>query len=294
MLAADEFQFLEGDARRAGVATIPEVRREFVETGDGDISLLRFGVDAPKFSFLHGAGLNAHTFDPTILRLETPALTFDLPGHGRSAWRSDARYQPDALSAAVAQALRSASDTPQILVGHSLGGLTSLAVAAEHPQLIQHLVIVDITPGISPGDGGDTIREFISGQKTFESVDEIIDRAIAYEIGHDREALRRGITLNTRMRPDGTLEWTHHLAHTTGELLAPNYAALWDKVNRIQDAGIPMTLIRGTEGMVQDVLLAEWAERASFAPVITIEAGHNIQEHNPVALADALSAIAES
>ena len=294
MLAADEFQFLEGDARRVGVATIPEVRREFVETGDGDISLLRFGAAPPKFSFLHGAGLNAHTFDPTILRLESPSLTFDLPGHGRSAWRTDARYQPEALSAAVAQALRSTSDDPQILVGHSLGGLTSLAVAAEHPQLIRHLVIVDITPGISLGDGGDTIREFISGQKTFESVDEIVDRAIAFEIGHDREALRRGITLNTRMRPDGTLEWTHHLAHMTGELLSPNYAALWDAVNRIQDAGIPMTLIRGSQGMVQDVLLAEWAERASSAPVITIEAGHNIQEHNPVALADALSALAES
>lgn len=294
MLAADEFQFLEGDAQRVGAQTIPEVRREFVETGDGDISLLRFGTTSPKFSFLHGAGLNAHTFDPTILRLDAPSLTFDLPGHGRSAWREDARYHPEYLSAAVAQALQTATDSPQILVGHSLGGLTSLAVAAEHPQLIRHVVIVDITPGISPGDGGETIREFISGQKTFASVDEIIDRAIAFGIGHDRDALRRGITLNTRMRPDGTLEWTHHLAHATGEMLAPDYAALWDAVNRIHDSGIQMTLVRGTEGMVQDALVAEWTERASFAPVITIEAGHNIQEHNPVGLADALSALADA
>jgi len=294
MLAPDEFQFLASDAARVGVSNIPEVRRIDIRTRDGDVSTLRYGSGSPAFTFVHGAGLNAHTFDPTILRLQRPALSLDLPGHGRSAWRADAQYHPDRLARAVAEVLHDQTQASQVLVGHSLGGLTSLAVAAEHPDLVRHLVLIDITPGITPGDGGASIREFITGQRSFASVDEIIDRAIAFGIGHDREALRRGITLNTRVRADGDLEWTHHLAHMTGEMLAPDYATLWDALDAVHNRGIPISLIRGSEGMVHDGLVAEWQTRAGFATVHTITAGHNIQEHDPVALAELLNALSDS
>lgn len=299
----DEFSFLHSDAERVGVAQLPDVHRLNVQLPEGDISGLAFGSMPPTFTFLHGAGLNAHTFDPTILALGYPSLSFDLPGHGRSAWRDDADYQPVALAPAVASAIDVMAASPQILVGHSLGGLTALRVAAEHPELVAHLVIVDITPGVSATDGASSVREFIGGQSSYDDIDQIIDRAIAFGIGHDRDALRRGITLNTREKPDGQLEWTHHLAHLLAqpEGIAEDtvfkseteqgHRERWTDIPAIMEANFPVTLIRGETGMVSETLANEWLEHVPNSKVHTVDAGHNVQEHAPVELANILRSL---
>ena len=104
----DEFRFLPSDAQRVGRTTpTPAVERISTPVGGGrQLSGLRFGSpDAPQFDMLHGAGLNAHSFDPALLALDEPALSLDLPGHGRSDWRADADYRPDHLAAGVVPAL---------------------------------------------------------------------------------------------------------------------------------------------------------------------------------------------
>jgi len=83
----------------------------------------------PVVTFLHGAGLNAHTWDTTVLGLGLPALAIDLPGHGDSSWRSDAAYVARVLAPDVAVGMDAWTDGPQLLVGQSLGGLTAAAVA---------------------------------------------------------------------------------------------------------------------------------------------------------------------
>ena len=44
------------------------------------VSALAYGDAPPVVTFLHGAGLNAHTWDTTVLALGLPALAVDLPG----------------------------------------------------------------------------------------------------------------------------------------------------------------------------------------------------------------------
>jgi pimeloyl-ACP methyl ester carboxylesterase len=212
----DEFRFLAGDAARVGrSAPLPRVERISAPVAEGRaVSGLRFGGPAdPEFVVLHGAGLNAHSFDPALLALDRPALSLDLPGHGRSDWRADADYRPERLAADIVTALDRLAGGPVALLGHSLGGLTAALVANARPRLVRRLVVVDITPGITPGGNAGAVVEFITGQRDYASIDEIVDRAIAFGIGSDRTALTRGVALNTRRRPDGRLEWTHHLAH---------------------------------------------------------------------------------
>lgn len=296
----DEFGFLAGDAEIVQADSVPDVRRISHGTRDGDVSGLMFGSSSPRFTFLHGAGLNAHTFDRTILALGESSLSLDLPGHGRSDWRDDANYAPSALEPAVAATVRAFTHEPQILVGHSLGGLTALRVAALHPEIVRQLVIVDITPGISEKDGGASIREFIGGKTSYDTIDEIVDRAIEFNIGHNREALFRGATLNTRLRPDGKLEWTHHLAHLMsrppetdeadvldGDGLRA-YEYLWQSVAEIAKLEIPTTLVVGDQGMVSDAMVEEWMHYLPSASVVSMQAGHNVQEYAPRELARTL------
>src|SRR5690606_8560950 len=85
-----EFRYLPGQAQALGVP-LPAVTRLELTLPDGRrLSALRFGEEPPQITLLHGAGLNAHTWDTTALLLQRPALAIDLPGHGDSSWREDA------------------------------------------------------------------------------------------------------------------------------------------------------------------------------------------------------------
>lgn len=289
-----EFRFLTSDAARVGHAgAIPAVDRVPIDTADGVVSALRFMPDeAPRIITLHGAGLNAHSFDPFLLALGVPAASIDLPGHGRSEWRADADYGPGTIAPAVASAIRElAGGSPVVLLGHSLGGLTAMVVAATHPELVEHLIVVDITPGVSPSGDAGSVAEFITGQRDYGSVDEIVDRAIAFDIGHDRAALTRGVELNTRRRPDGRLEWTHHFAHLdtlpSGTSKDPHpYALLWEVLRAV---AAPVTLIRAENGIVATSLADEWEREMPDSAVTQVAGPHNVHEAAPVELARAVA-----
>lgn len=253
-------------------------------------------------TFLHGAGLNAHTWDTTILALGLPALAIDLPGHGDSSWRDDLAYVARVLAPDVAAGMDAWTDRPQLLVGQSLGGLTAAAVAASRPDLVRELVVIDITPGVDPNAGPTQIREFFAGPTDWSSRDELVDRALAFGLGGTRAAAERGVYLNSRVRPDGRVEWKHHFAHlaaamanATAPVAAvpsdadPVSAVLsetgWDDLAAVL---APLTLIRGESGYVTDENAAQFQERLPAASVLVVPSGHNVQEESPVELADLL------
>ena len=303
----DEFSFLPDQAADFGIdAPIPRVERLGLTLTDGrTLSALRYGDAAPVVTFLHGAGLNAHTWDTTILALGLPALAIDLPGHGDSSWRPDAAYTGRLLAPDVATAIEAWTSSPQLLVGQSLGGLTAAAVAASHPGLVRELVIIDITPGVDPNAGPTQIREFFAGPTDWATRDEMVDRALAFGLGGTRRAAERGVFLNSRMRPDGRFEWKHHFAHLAAAMasspeLAAAAAAQQDGVARVLSLSgwddlaavtAPVSLIRGDRGYVTAANAAEFEEHLPSASVDVVASGHNVQEEIPVDLGARLRAL---
>ncbi|MEN2737982.1 alpha/beta hydrolase [Microbacterium sp. X-17] len=299
----DEFSFLPAQAAELGVTAIPRAERLDLALPDGrTLSALRYGGDAPRVTFLHGAGLNAHTWDTTILALGAPALAIDLAGHGDSSWRDDVNYTAHPLAEDVVRALDAWTTGPQVLVGHSLGGLVAAAVAASRPDLVCELVVVDITPGVDVNASGPSqLRDFFSGPTDWATRDELVDRALAFGLGGTRQAAERGVYLNSRVRADGRVEWKHHFAHlaaarpstdtpaadaTAGSALAALLSSSgWDDL-----AGVPapITLLRGERGYVTDANLAEFVERVPNARIEPVASGHNVQEEIPAVLAAAV------
>lgn len=291
-----EFSFLPAQARALG-ADVPAVRRLTLPLTDGrTLSALRYGDEPVAVTLLHGAGLNAHTWDTAILALGLSALAIDLPGHGDSSWRDDADYTGRTLAADVIEGLRAWTDRPQVLVGQSLGGLTAAAVAARAPELVRDLVIVDITPAVDQSVGPAALREFyrvVDGA----SRDELVDRAQQFGFGGSREDTARGVFLNTRVRPDGRVEWKHHFAHIAGQLLAtpPADASTprasvgilgeqgWEDLGA---SAAPTTLVRASHGFVSDDAEAEFRTRLPAARVLHLDGSHNLQETAPAALAE--------
>lgn len=285
----DEFRFLSSQASELGiVGAVPEVLRESVDAPGGEVSVLVWGSEA-AVTLLHGGGLNAHTWDETILVLDRPALAVDLPGHGESAWRADFDYSAETNAVAVATVIDTlAGGRAQVVVGQSLGGLTAIALAGARPDVVRALVIVDVSPGLRPGDA-DQVRDFLSGPQVFASRDEIVEKALAAGIGSSREALERGVEFNTRIRDDGTVIFKHHLANPPAGAapFSTDFRALWPA---LEGAGIPVLLVYGSQGFLSDEVVDEFASRVPQAVLVRLRTGHNVQEQRPAELADAISA----
>ena len=308
----DEFQYLPAQAAELDVAP-PPVRRLTAPLPDGrTVSALQYGDAAtgtfppPRVTFLHGAGLNAHTWDVTALALGIPALALDLPGHGDSSWRDDASYAGRSLAEDIAPAVAAWTEGPQVLVGQSLGGLTAAALAASHPELVRELVVVDITPGIDPNGDAAQIAAFFAGPTDWASRDELVERAVAFGLGGSRGAAARGVHLNSRVRDDGRVEWKHHFAHLANALAADPEAAAAAQAHQQALRGLlaasgwedltavtaPITLVRGERGFVTAPDEEEFRGHLPAATIAVLPTGHNVQEEAPVPLAALLSDIA--
>lgn len=305
----DEFSFLPEQAAENDIRTpLPHGERLNLTLPDGRVlSALRWTPastpDAtPVVTFLHGAGLNAHTWDTTILALGLPALAVDLPGHGDSSWRDDLAYVGSALAVDVAAGVDAWTDRPQLVVGHSLGGLTAAALVAAHPETAAALAVIDITPGIDPAGGAQQIAQFFAGPADWASRDELVDRALSFGLGGTRAAATRGVYLNSRVRPDGRVEWKHHFARlAAARAAAPTPQAGQNAVTAVlADSGwsdlaavaAPVTLIRGEHGYITDAELADFRRRVPAARVEQVPTGHNVQEEQPVVLGRMLRALA--
>lgn len=99
-------------------------------------------------------------------------MSVDLRGHGDSEWASDADYTPDAFAADVV-AVAGAFDRP-VLIGASLGGVSSLAAFGVDPGVGWALVLVDVAPRIEPA-GANRVGDFMRDRAAtgFASLEEV-------------------------------------------------------------------------------------------------------------------------
>ena len=109
----------------------------------------RFGPPGPaKVLMLHGLtghGKRWRSFAEGQLA-DVPILAPDLIGHGRSSY--DAPWTFDANVAALATLIENEADGPVVVVGHSFGGATALHLAAQCPDLVAGLVLLDPAIGL--------------------------------------------------------------------------------------------------------------------------------------------------
>ncbi len=123
-------------------------------TSAPDLHTTEIGDTGERVVFLHGLFGQGRNFTQVAkaLQPELRSTLVDLPNHGRSAWTGSVDYVD--VADAVATWLRAAYDgEPVHLVGHSMGGKVAMVLALRHPELIDRLVVVDISPAPSGGAG---------------------------------------------------------------------------------------------------------------------------------------------
>ena len=270
----------------------PNVERTSCVLSDGrTLSALKWGTQSPELTLVHGSAQNAHTWDTVALAMGVPMIAIDLPGHGHSSWRSDGNYEPSVLAPDVATAIETWAPKTRLVVGMSLGGLTTLALAGQRPDLVLTLANVDITPGVN-SQKAKAITDFVNGPQSFASFEDLLARTIEHNPTRSESSLRRGILHNAKQQADGSWQWRYdrstHPSPQDSNQRIERLAALWDVISNLK---CPFTLFRGgTSPVVDDADVAELLRRKPNSQVIVVDgAGHSIQGDRPVELADALT-----
>ena len=270
---------------------------------DREISALRWGAGPPEAVLVHGGAQNAHTWDTVALALRpTPLLAIDLPGHGHSSWRDDRHYDPVANARDLAQAIGALAPDARVIVGMSLGGLTSIALTGVS-DLVRRLVLVDITPGVN-AEKAKAVHDFIAGPQSFDGFGEIFDRTLEFNPTRTPGSLRRGILHNAHRTPDGSWEWNYDRRPLAwGADAGSGDAGSGDVADVIELPGpalwadlaattMPIVLARGSlSPVVDDDDVAELRRLRPDAEVVVVDgAGHSIQGDRPLELAEIIRA----
>jgi len=289
-VAYDEFGLFHENAAEFGLAleAPPLVHRAAVEVAPGRrLSALVWGEGPPEMVLLHGGAQNAHTWDTVALALRRPLVAVDLPGHGHSDGPSAGSLDVRANAEDVAAAIRVLAPESLGVVGMSLGGLTTIALAEAHPGLVRRAVLVDVPPRVD-GPGAAAIVAFVNGPESFADFDELLARTLEHNPTRSESSLRRGILHNALQRDDGSWVWRYRRFTDDPAVSAPPSVDLWDALEQIT---APLMLVRGMRAgsVVDDEAEAELRRRQPTARVEHVaEAGHSVQGDDPLTLAGLL------
>ena len=221
----------------------------------------------PPVILLHGGGQTRHAWRTSARTLadhgwQTHAI--DLRGHGDSDWAPDGNYTIDGFAADL-RCVATSMARPPVVVGASLGGLTSLIAHAdaEPPNsLLAGIVLVDVAPKIETA-GVARIGDFMTAHLDgFATLDEVADAVAAYNPHRPRPSDLSGLAKNVRQRDDGRWYWHWDPAFVSGKFgsVDETRSSVLD-ANRLEDAArsltIPTLLVRGR---MSDLLSEEGAQ----------------------------------
>ena len=240
-------------------------------------------VSSPPLVLLHGLSGHARTWDhnAAVLSERYRVLALDQRGHGDSGWAGD--YGSSAMAGDLLAFLDVLRLDVITLVGLSMGGIVSFVFAAQHPERVRRLAVLDIGPEIAAA-GATNVATTMAAQNTFSSEDEAFALARAANPRPTDAAIRHRLAHNLRPLPDGTLTYKYDTALRIPRAIFDHTSAeLW---NCWRAVSCPVLLIRGDDS---DILAEETAERMiaenANASLVTIpDCGHSITLERPEAL----------
>ena len=163
---------------------------------------------------LHGLGATADTWRLVARDLyqKHPVVAFDLRGHGESE-KPSTGYDLTTVAEDVIQGMAALGLGQVALVGHGWGARVALVLAARHPALISHLMLVDcphVEPRHWPGMTRDRFIRETDTKHLYVSKTAFVE-AMSQEMRSFWSSEVEAILLKTvRELPDGRLEECLH------------------------------------------------------------------------------------
>ena len=256
-----------------------------VATGWGD-------EGAPAVVLLHGGGQTRQSWSGTANRLAASgryAVALDMRGHGESGWCPEGRYRVVDFAADLAHVLEQLP-RPAVVVGASLGGVTSLLYAEAYDMAhLRGIVLVDIAPRLELEGArriGEWMLRFPEGFETLEAVAEAI---AAYTPQRKRKLDLASLKRVVREHSDGRYRW-HWDPRFMGENGPAEVANRELLLRAARALRVPTLLVRGRESDVISLEgVQEFRDTVPHAEFVDVSgAGHMVAGDRNDAFTDAV------
>ena len=240
---------------------------------------------APAIVMLHGFGVSGHMFDEFAERMQDRyrLIALDQRGHGDSDWASDGDYTRQAFVDDLEGFRQSLGLDRFVLIGHSMGGLNSVAYTVQHRDHVRALVLVDVGPE-SAKEGVDNIVRFTRGPDELE-FEEFVEMAHRFNQRRSLDNIRERMRHRLRPTENGKYTWKfdRRFREQDSGLRIGSELSNDDMWQLFRGVAVPTLLVRGGES---DVLSADVAERAAREMqrarlVVVPGAGHSVPGDNP-------------
>ncbi|WP_163998060.1 alpha/beta fold hydrolase [Pyxidicoccus caerfyrddinensis] len=258
---------------------------------------------APAVLFLHGWLDHSHSFDALTAHLpdDWRLVMMDFRGMGRSGHVGGGGTYHFSDYVLDVESVRAGLGLDAVhLVGHSLGGIVSLAYAAARPDAVKSVFLIESigpTAG-APGLALQRLRGFLDdshrppNRKRYPSVE-----AAAARLRENNPSLPEPAALH--LARHGTEAFEDGVAFTFDPRHRRRFGMSYDEAQWLAvQAGIrcPVRLLRGTEGLVPDeALLRRRLDGLPTlaGPTLMLPGGHHVHMEQPEDVARAVTDFVE-
>lgn len=223
--------------------------RRAVRSGDGlELEVVEFGGAGRPILLLHGLMGRASTWWTVARRLAAHGrvLGLDARGHGRS--QAAGPWTVDRMAADAGDVLEPLG--PAAVIGHSMGGLHGLALAARRPDLVRSLVVEEMGVDFRGHDAAAADAWFRAVPQPFGSL-----AAVREAFGWPRPEVGDYMAECVEERADGyhLLARVEHTSAIAGEWARRDFRGLLAAVR------CPVLLIEAAESVAPPGQMAEMA-----------------------------------
>ena len=284
-------------ARDMGVTFSKEwaPNNKFVAANELNFHYLEWGhQENPTIIVLHGFAQQAHSWDFVALSFcdRYRVIALDQRGHGDTSWAKDGNYSLKVFQNDLELVVEKLALKNFILMGLSMGGRNAIMYAANNPDKVDALVIVDASPE-NMEKGTINIRNFVEQDDQLNSLEEFVERIHRFNPRRDPIHIRSSIANNLKQLNNGKWTWkydkvlrSHGLPSSAQDPSITN--RLWRSIEKIN---CPTLVVTGDKSdIVSKKTLSRMLQRLPNGhEAVVHDAGHLVMGDNPSGFEKAVS-----
>jgi len=256
----------------------PSVRHCYTSGSSGSrLHYIDYGGTGRTLVAMHGVTGNAWNWYDVAAGLgdKRHVYALDFRGYGESQWSAEGAYTTSAHVADLGALLDTLGDSSVDLIGSSWGALVAVQFAAENPDRVGQLIVVDVEPSFEQGE-----TDLFPRPTSYSSAAE----AAAGEAQRNPNASKTMVATMTAATyapaADGTLVPKHD----------PYFFERWpfradDHWERLGAIEAPTLLLHAANSFVNGDVMGQMAERIPKAELVEIaDSGHVVPVENPAAI----------